>query len=339
VWESQPESRVGRSDMRVDDDEYMDTVGRMSDMPLGRSGRARARGESAVSTITGISSALSPSPSVAAVCSSWARLLRAPAWCDDTAEAGDVYADELELAMLVELSVAAGSAKDLDLSRPCFCRNLVSFEPCCGLGGAGGALRDCLDIVLLVVAVVLVDEGCVVVVTGAVDAACRIWLVATSRNLSTAHSKIIQHPQSRPQCLLSSRAAIQTAANVPALILPFISLHGLPKTWRWLIHPSLLADSPGPLYLRSHTDLVSGVISHLFSRCAPVPPAGTGAVDFSRDGVIRAETFLNLKYLVESWCVHHALPKEPSWLRDAVPHHLISRSNLASFPVHAHHHA
>lgn len=62
--------------------------------------------------------------------------------------------------MLVELSVAAGSTNDLDLSRPCFCRNLASFEPCCGLGddGAGGALRDCLDIVVLVVAVVLVDK-------------------------------------------------------------------------------------------------------------------------------------------------------------------------------------
>lgn len=87
VWESQPESRVGRSDMRVDGDEYMDTLGRMSEMPLGRSGRGRARGGSAVSTITGVSSALSPSPSVVADCS---RPLRALAWCDDTAEAGDV---------------------------------------------------------------------------------------------------------------------------------------------------------------------------------------------------------------------------------------------------------
>lgn len=185
VWEIQPERRVGRSDMRVDEeDEYIDTEGRMSEILLsGRSGRVRARGESNVSTITGISSALStcsPSPSVVVAWSSWAfplpdRLLRTLALLGDTAEeVGDVSADELELAMLVELSVAAGSVKDFDLSRLCFWRNLDSFEPCCGLGddGGGGTLRDCLDIVVFSVdVVVVVDEGCVVVATDDVDRA------------------------------------------------------------------------------------------------------------------------------------------------------------------------
>ena len=199
VWESQPESRVGRSDMRAEDDEYMDTLGRMSEMALGRSGRARARGESAVSTITGISSPLSPSPSVVVDRSSRARLWRVLAWFDEC----DVCADELELAMLVELSVAAGSTNDLDLSRPCFWRNLGSFEPCCGLGdgGAGGALRDFLDIVVLVVAVVVVadKDGC------CRDRPCRRGLFDLfSHSAKFIHSccgqhyKIIQPPQSNP---------------------------------------------------------------------------------------------------------------------------------------------
>ena len=134
VCESQPESRVGRSLIRAEDElEYIDTDGRISEIaPSGRSPRARVRGESDVSTvmITGASSALSPSPSVAVLLSPWpfpppARPLRALAWLGD----GDVCADE------PELSVAAASG--LGLSRPCFCRNLGSFEPCCGVGDAG----------------------------------------------------------------------------------------------------------------------------------------------------------------------------------------------------------
>lgn len=186
--------------MRVDEEgEYIDTVGRMSDIALrGRSGRVRVRGDSELSTITGISSTLSScssSTSVVVDCSSWAfplpdRRLRAVAWLDDTAdEAGDVWEDELELAMLVELSVAPESVKDLILSRPCLCRNLDNFEPCCGLGddGCGGAPRDCLDIVVLaVVVVVVVGGGCVVVVTDDVDKAgiVSVWLVY----ITTRHS-------------------------------------------------------------------------------------------------------------------------------------------------------
>lgn len=133
VCESQPVRRVGRSDMRVDEDWYIETDGRMSEMLLsGRSGQLRARGESVgvVSTITGISSTLSSrslSPSVPADLSSY-RPLRVLACLGGTAE--DVCVDELELAMLDELSVAVGSISDLDLSRLCFCRNLGSFEPC-----------------------------------------------------------------------------------------------------------------------------------------------------------------------------------------------------------------
>ena len=162
VWENQPESRVGRSDMRVDEEGvYIDTEGRMSEMALrGRSGRVRVRGESDVSTITGVSStpsSSSSSPSVAPIRSPWAfplpdRFLCAPAWLEDTLDdVGDAWVDELELAMLVELSVATESVKDLLLSRPCLCRNLENFEPCCGLGddGCPGALRVCLDIVAL----------------------------------------------------------------------------------------------------------------------------------------------------------------------------------------------
>lgn len=170
VWESQPVRRVGRSDMRVDEEDvYIDTDGRMSEMLLsGRSDQLRARGESDVdvSMITGISSTLSScslSPSVAVDLSSCPfplpdRPLRVLACLGDTTEdVGDVWGDELELAMLVELSVAAGSTSDLDLSRLCFWRNLGSFEPCCGLGDdrGGGVLRDCLDIV-----VVVVEECC-----------------------------------------------------------------------------------------------------------------------------------------------------------------------------------
>lgn len=185
VWEIQPERRVGRSDMRVDEeDEYIDTEGRMSEILLsGRSGRVRARGGgSDISTITGISSTLSaysPSPSVVVALSSWAfpppdRPLCELVWLGNTAEeAGDVWEDELELPMLVELSVAAGSVKDFDLSRLCLWRNLDNFEPCGGLGddGGGGALRDCLDIVVLGVDAVVVDRGCMVVVTDDVDKA------------------------------------------------------------------------------------------------------------------------------------------------------------------------
>ena len=117
--------------MRADEAEaYMDTDGRMSDMALGR---VRVRGESDVSTITGISSS----------CSSVCVL----PWPDDTADdVGEVCADELELAMLVALSV---SVSDLLLSRPCLCRNLLSFDP--GDDGCGGALRDCRDMVVLAV--------------------------------------------------------------------------------------------------------------------------------------------------------------------------------------------
>lgn len=143
--------------MRADEEDvYIDTVGRMSDIELtGRSDQPRAaRGESG-STSTGISSTRSScslSPSVAVDLSSCpyplpGRPMRVLACFADTPEdVGDV--DELELAVLVELSVAAGSISDLDLSRLCFWRNLGSFEPCCGLGDddGGGVLRGCLDI-------------------------------------------------------------------------------------------------------------------------------------------------------------------------------------------------
>lgn len=56
VCDSHPDSRVGRSDMRVDD-VYMDEAGCMSDTVLrGRSKRFRERGISAGSIITGVSS-------------------------------------------------------------------------------------------------------------------------------------------------------------------------------------------------------------------------------------------------------------------------------------------
>lgn len=58
VCENQPVSRVGRSDMRDDDEGvYIDIEGWMSEMVLrGRSGRVRARGMSIGSMITGGSS-------------------------------------------------------------------------------------------------------------------------------------------------------------------------------------------------------------------------------------------------------------------------------------------
>src|SRR6267154_1870895 len=58
VCDSHPDSRVGRSDMRVDDVEaYMDGEGWMSDTVLsGRSERFRKRGISAGSIMTGVSS-------------------------------------------------------------------------------------------------------------------------------------------------------------------------------------------------------------------------------------------------------------------------------------------
>ena len=144
VCENQPERRVGRSDMRPDEDGYTDALGRMSEMPSDRSGQLRARGESAVSTITGVSKS-SSSLSASLAASGAGRPVRAPVGLDGV---GDVCADELELAMLVELSVAAGSTSDLDLSRLCFWRNLGSLGPCCGLGddGGGGVPRDCFDI-------------------------------------------------------------------------------------------------------------------------------------------------------------------------------------------------
>ena len=37
-------------------------------------------------------------------------------------------AEELVLAMLVELPPALGSVRDLERSRPCFCRNLESLD-------------------------------------------------------------------------------------------------------------------------------------------------------------------------------------------------------------------
>ena len=108
VWEIQPERRVGRSDMRLDEDvEYIDTEGRMSEIVLsGRSARVRGRGESDGSTITGISSTLSscsPSTSVPVLFSSWPdRPLRPLPGLGDTPEgAGEACEDELELAMLV----------------------------------------------------------------------------------------------------------------------------------------------------------------------------------------------------------------------------------------------
>jgi hypothetical protein len=153
VCENQPDSLVGRSDMRVDDEGvYTDTDGRISPATLnGRSPRPHPRPPSPLSTITGISmlsSSLSPATASSCAFRLPGRLLRAPACLGDAAdEGGDVCADELELAMLAELSVVAGSVNDLDL---CFWRNLGSFEPCCGPwlgdGGGGGVLRDCLDI-------------------------------------------------------------------------------------------------------------------------------------------------------------------------------------------------
>lgn len=102
--------------------------------------------------------------------------------------------------------------------------------------------------------------------------------LATLRNLSTAvvasTTKIIQQPQSSP---LSSRAAIHVAAKVAALIVSFISLHGL-KTWRCLINPLLLADRalgvPNPTLFQL---LVSRHPYHQRVQC---------------DGVIRAEPYL-----------------------------------------------
>lgn len=58
--------------------------------------------------------------------------------------------DELELARLVALSLAALSIMDFDRSRLCFCKNFGSFEPCCGLGEAGaGVLREYLLVMIV----------------------------------------------------------------------------------------------------------------------------------------------------------------------------------------------
>ena len=60
-------------------------------------------------------------------------------------EVGDVWADELELAMLVELSIAVGSAKDLDFIAALGQLRAVLWAKR-QWGGTSGALRDCLSL-------------------------------------------------------------------------------------------------------------------------------------------------------------------------------------------------
>lgn len=164
VCDSHPDSRVGRSDIRVDDVEaYMDEEGCMSEMVLrGRSERFRERIISTGSIITGVSSNESSCSLSGSGCgllglSSLRLLLAFPPpnlplfrelYCESGGLLTDVQLDELELAMDVVLAAAIGSVIDFDLSRLCFARNLDNFEPCGDEEeDEDGVLRDCRPVI------------------------------------------------------------------------------------------------------------------------------------------------------------------------------------------------
>lgn len=156
VCDSHPDSRVGRSDIRVDDVEaYMEE----SPMVLrGRSERFRERIISIGSIITGVSSNESSCSLSGSGCglfglSSLRLLLAFPPpnlplfrelYCESGGLLTDVQLDELELAMDAVLAATIGSVMDFDLSRLCFARNLDNFEPCGEEEeDEDGVLRDC----------------------------------------------------------------------------------------------------------------------------------------------------------------------------------------------------